>query len=660
MSKINVNFINVPEYVEHISDWKEFVYPQGHLILDKTICGCGFTDYCLSNHIPTILCSPRKVLLENKIKQHNCSNIYYFKNEDIEENFDSEDVNTLDVDNNSEQIPYIVSLKEDLINWLDSLDSSVPPKILVTYDSLHHVLNALGEQRFNYYNFAIVIDEFQSIFLDAAFKATVELEFLDILKSCPNVLYLSATPALEDDLEEVDEFNSLPFYKLIWPDSRVENVRIKRVITKSINKDLSEYIKNYRNSGNLVPVKILRDGTVVRSHELVIFVNSVKTIIDVIKKNKLLPSETNIICSRTEKNIKKLKKVGHVIGEPPSRGEPHKMFTLCTRTSYLGADFYSTSAYTIICSDCTIQTLIIDISLDLPQIIGRQRLKENLFRSEVLFLYKSGTIKESMLNLPEKEFHDYMTNKDLNTKKLLEGYSKMSPEEKKSCAEKWSRDKALYETDFVGISSKTGEAKYNKLVKAANQRAYRVSRKDYQDMVTIKREMEKQGYEVVEGQLDSMDDILNEFEISFNSSNQFCQKMKILCSYYKQYPELFVRYEKLMNAIVPLNYQNYLNLLGPSVIGSLDYVETRLKDYMQSKLSEGDIKDDIIASFVIGNRYSKSEIKNILKKIYDTNGILKTPKATDIEQYYNIKLVNVFNPETGKKDKGFKLISVKD
>ena len=665
MSKINVNPINVPDYVEYISDWKEFNYPQGHLILDKTICGCGFTNYCLGNNIPTILCSPRKVLLENKKKQHKGDNIYYFKNEEIEENFDSEGEldSSQKIDEDDQQLdktkkPYLVLLKEELVKWIDSLDRSVPPKILVTYDSLHHVLDALGEQRFNYYNFAIVIDEFQSIFLDVALKATVELEFLDVLKNCPNVLYLSATPALEDDLAEVDEFKNLPFYKLIWPESKVENVRIKREITRSINKDLSEYIQNYRNG--VVPIKVLRDGTVVESHELVIFVNSVKSIIDIVKKNKLLPFETNIICSSTEKNINKLKKIGHTIGEPPLAGEYHKMFTLCTRTSYLGADFYSTCAYTIICSDCNIKTLIIDISLDLPQIIGRQRLRENLFRSEVLFLYKAGTIKDSILNLPPDEFQEFMTNKDLNTKKLLDGYAKMTDEEKKSCAEKWSRDRALYESDFVGVSSKTGEAKYNKLVKAANQRAYRVSRKDYQDMVTIKREMEKLGYEVVDGTKDAMDAVLNEFESAFNSSNQFCQKMKILCSYYKHHPQLFVKYEKIINAIVPLNYQNYLNLLGPTIIGSLDYVESRIKEYMKSKLSENDLKGEILASFTVGNKYSKSDIKNTLKKIYDANGVLKTPKATDIEDYYDVKLVNVLNPETGKKDKGFKIISVKD
>ena len=63
---MNISRIDVPEDVEYISDWKDFTLPQGHSIIDKTICGCGFTEYCLENNIPTILCAPRKILLENK------------------------------------------------------------------------------------------------------------------------------------------------------------------------------------------------------------------------------------------------------------------------------------------------------------------------------------------------------------------------------------------------------------------------------------------------------------------------------------------------------------------------------------------------------------------------------------------------------------------
>ena len=66
------------------------------------------------------------------------------------------------------------------------------------------------------------------------------------------------------------------------------------------------------------------------------------------------PEETTIICSSKSDNIKKLDELSRQTGmkfkieEIPGKGEPHKMFTFCTSTVYVGADFYSTNAYSFI------------------------------------------------------------------------------------------------------------------------------------------------------------------------------------------------------------------------------------------------------------------------------------------------------------------------
>ena len=104
--EINKIKISVPDGIKYISDWPGFDYPKGHCIIDKTICGCGFTEWCLRNGKPTILCSPRKVLLKNKEIQHNYMTdektgelvlnpepefpVYYFRNEgEGQVNYDS-------------------------------------------------------------------------------------------------------------------------------------------------------------------------------------------------------------------------------------------------------------------------------------------------------------------------------------------------------------------------------------------------------------------------------------------------------------------------------------------------------------------------------------------------------------------------------------------
>ena len=52
--------IIIPKGIEFISDWKEYVLPKGHCIVDKGITGCGYTEMCLRNEknisIPKIFC----------------------------------------------------------------------------------------------------------------------------------------------------------------------------------------------------------------------------------------------------------------------------------------------------------------------------------------------------------------------------------------------------------------------------------------------------------------------------------------------------------------------------------------------------------------------------------------------------------------------------
>ena len=74
--------ILVPSDLEYISDWKDYSLPTGHCIVDKGVTGCGYTEYCISNNYDLVLCSPRKLLLENKYDQHQGEdNIFYLRNE---------------------------------------------------------------------------------------------------------------------------------------------------------------------------------------------------------------------------------------------------------------------------------------------------------------------------------------------------------------------------------------------------------------------------------------------------------------------------------------------------------------------------------------------------------------------------------------------------
>jgi hypothetical protein len=494
--------------------------------------------------------------------------------------------------------------------------------------------------------------------MDSSFKATVELDFVEDLKGCSNVLYLSATPMLEKYLAELDYFKDLPMYKLIWPKNKIENVRSELRVVKSIVGEVSKLIEDYRN-GNF-PNKVLSDGTIKYSKELVIFVNSISTICSIIKKCDLKPDETNIICSDSSTNIRRLKKVGHQIGNIPTFGEPHKQFTLCTRTTYLGADFYSTNAFTVVCSDCNIQTLTVDISLDLPQIIGRQRLKENVFRNEVLILYHSETKKGAIINEKKLVNDEKVRLKEEKTNEMLKGYEAMTDEQKKLWAEKAADAKNLYKNDYLGVSARTGQATFNYLVKVADKRAYDVTRKEYLDDITIRR-----GIESIESAnitlVDSIDSELQQtydYLVSeFDKDRDFVRRMKLLCDIYFQYPTFYSSHASSpLQCLIPIEYQNYINLLGFERIKSLRYKESEILEYIRNQERLKSVSFQSL--FQVSQKYTTKQIKSILADFYLANSISTTPKASDLGEYFNLKPVKIKN-ESGKWEHGFEIVSLK-
>ena len=369
---MNKKVIKVPSGrdIKYISEWQDYFLPTGHCIVDKGVTGCGYTEYTLTNNLPTVLCSPRKLLLENKSEQHQGDiNILYLKNEITD-------------------IKSIHELKNKIRNHIFLCDEeNLPIKFLVTYDSSHYIIDILKELGL-LSDFYFIIDEFQSIFLDAFFKSDVEFDFVEYLQDCPNVLYLSATPMLDKYLEKVDTFKNLPFYQIDWSETGVvENIIIQRKFSTALTTDCIKIINQYL-SGKF-PSTFTKDNKIVFSTEAVFYFNSISDIIRVINKTNLSPSQVNIICADDGVNDGKLSKIGHSIGKIPLKSETNKMFTFCTKTAYIGSDFYSDCASSYVFADPNIKSLALDISLDLPQIVGRQRNRENPFKNNIIIFYRT-------------------------------------------------------------------------------------------------------------------------------------------------------------------------------------------------------------------------------------------------------------------------------
>ena len=613
--------------IKYISEWSEYKIPQGHCIVDKGVTGCGYTEYTLTNNLPTVLCSPRKLLLENKSEQHqNDINILYLKNE-------IKDINDIN------------KLKNKIRNHIFLCDEeNLPIKFLVTYDSSHYIIDILKELRL-LNDFYFIIDEFQSIFLDAFFKSSVEFDFVEYLQECSNVLYLSATPMLDKYLEKVDTFKNLSFYQIDWSETGVvENIIIQRKFASSLGSECIKIIKQYLDGK--FPSTFTNDNKIVFSKEAVFYFNSISDIIRVINKTGLTSNQVNIICADDGINKDKLKKIGHDIGKIPLKGETNKMFTFCTKTAYIGSDFYSDNASSYVFADPNIKSLALDISLDLPQIVGRQRNRENPFKNNIVIFYK--TKRKDDKDLTEEEFKKTQEERKKLTNELLDFYKKGNDIQKTGYVQKLrdSIEISKYEDDFISISKKTGEPVYNSFIEISQERGWEVSQKDYQDKISVTKSLENLTSNISEYQSDLEKEVQEFLDTKFYSTGIFREKMKMYCEFMdlhqgnKEVSDII--YYKIKNS----DFRKYYNFYGTSGCSAKKYQKENLELGMIDTSKSDELSSAIHNKFKVGEKYLKKDIKPILQDIYRDLGITTSkPKTTDLGKYFNLTRIRIKQQE---------------
>ena len=72
-----------------------------------------------------------------------------------------------------------------------------------------------------------------------------------------------------------------------------------------------------------------------------------------------------------------------------------------------------------------------------------------------------------------------------------------------------------------------------------------------------------------------------------------------------------------------------------------------------------DLKSQFISIFKIGSRYTLKDIKTIVKDTYSNLNISKTPKASDLESYFDVSEVKITDKTTGKRSKGYLILGIK-
>ena len=675
MPILKLNDYVVPRGIRFISelgtDFRFYKFPV-KCIINKQLPGCGFTEYCLRGPENVILCSPRKMLLKNKKDQHG-REVYLVVNELEKELTVDKDLSKVDksqafIDTLKEMVHGKDTVYNRLMNEIkDYLGErrylGKPAKILVTYDSyriVKDILTSLGV----FEGFYTVIDEFQTILHDSKFKSSTELDFLYHLQQSHSALFVSATPMLEEYLNMLDEFDGLPYINMDW--CKEESSRFLRpsliVLTmKSVGTKLPEIIQSYKD-GNFERAIRMVNGypREIISDEAVFYVNSVNHITSIIKKCELKPEEVNILCSDTPDNLKKIqKKLGKKfkIGEVPLEGEKPKMFTFCTRTVYLGADFYSLCARSFIFSDSNIDSLAVDISEDLPQILGRQRLFANPWKNEAIFYYRSTC---DYRKISQKEFDKEIERKKRATNNLLRSFESAPDDAKFDLAEKYQKDAKAsnYKDDYIAVNEHQGGTLIpvlNNLVLVNEIRAFRIQQIDYKDRFTV--------FSTIHNSLSS-DDIINqrvsEFLEQYQKLGTFKAKLRYLCEFGFNDNVISIVLDQIGEHD---NIKSYYTALGPQKLRALGYDRYKIeKELGIVTFSYELLESTVYNEFKVGDKLTLSGIKDRLGYLYSSINYTAVPKATDLEKFFEVRPIVIYEKKDNgsrKQIKGYELLKKK-
>lgn len=124
--------------------------------------------------------------------------------------------------------------------------------------------------------------------------------------------------------------------------------------------------------------------------------------------------------------------------------------------------------------------------------------------------------------------------------------------------------------------------------------------------------------------------------------------------------------KQVLNNIYDTHYSKYYWTIPAGRAGSLNYQKGKLEEEYQSIINpkdvsgiEQEVKKQVLDYFSLDTKYSKFDIKNQLKNIYTSLKYDKTPKASDLEEYFEIKDCLISNTVTGKMEHEFKIIKKK-
>ena len=518
-------------------------------IFNKVRTGCGGTTIALTNDENYVIAVPTTELIVNKL--NSTENLFGLYGN------------------------FTLALKDELINYAKR---SGVKKIMCTYDKIPLLLEHVNGK-----DYRLLVDEYHNLLKQYMFRTNAINGVLDNFREFKSFCFMSAT-SIDAELKP-DVLKDVPEYYADWKEK--QNLFIAPFMSNKPYQYVTNFINYYKKNGFITV-----NGH--KSYEAFFFLNSVREIANIIKKGGLTNENCRVICANEDGNKKKLGEI-----EISTSVSKSKQFSFITCKSFEGADFFSETGLCFVVSNVNVKHTLASIDIDIPQIAGRIRNKENPFRNMVVHIFN--TKKEDSFKSYDEVKNEACKQLEIAKERVI-AYNLFSPEAKKQQA-KEVKD-SIYIRYINGLFEVNDRAINYKLYE------YKLMHQIYGSSKGV-----KQAYEESEAAYDKIR--WHKFECNdikrYGKSPTF---LEVAQQYYN------LKYD-FNNARAEIEKQypfinEAFNLLGFQEIRKLRTIKAVKEALLQAKLanrpSHNELSKLLSEEIELGRFYQTSELKEICEK----------------------------------------------
>lgn len=272
------------------------------------------------------------------------------------------------------------------------------------------------------------------------------------------------------------------------------------------------------------------------------------------------------------------------------------------------------------------QTL--DIILDIPQILGRQRLDINPFRHDAVIYYKT---KPNCMTTAE--FKAQQKAMELGTERFINEF-KNAPDSMKERLIKLVRDRAedkKFVDDYVDVLQVNGRQTLgiNTLVQVAAWNKWQQRTHYYSHSCQLTTSIQSTIA------MNVKPNEVKNFETWYYSAKDN-DRLKGYSDFRNTYScfDTFI----LQNPFIDIRHHSWFDVLGYPELMRLNFDVQKVEQEYDYHCNHEPIIRKCRKAFTVGNFYTKPEVKKTLQQIYDSLGLVgKKAKASKLSQYISVR-----------------------